>query len=371
MNSDDSACVPAALLGSVVYFFAFDLAYELKGPLPNTLLGQERARFSMDSSRRAPRHLLFFKPDLLVLPPEECAGPKGALPLETTVKILPIGAVSIAVRVPFEVGTLADLVGYHDLALSGAVIAEHARILADRLAHELAAVAVRPVGRLVDDDPYTVFCLDPAPERSPAEAWLERNRTDVAALLAEEPSAGLSQLEVGESTGVMLTYYEDDLLVIDWDAALLIDDPADRVQSLHIIEIANLQLTELEAYDRLLDSVLERTYRDLAGRRSGRRRADVLREVRELQIDMTRFHDELSNITKFFGDWHLARVYAAVSGRFHLADWHASVDRKLRTLGELHQLMKSDLANRWMLMLEVTIVALFILDVALLLLGRK
>ena len=66
-----------------------------------------------------------------------------------------------------------------------------------------------------------------------------------------------------------------------------------------------------------------------------------------------------STITKFFGDWHLARIYEHVSARFHLADWHRTIDDKLETLDDLYQLLNHDQVNRWMLMLEVTIVLLF------------
>ena len=36
------------------------------------------------------------------------------------------------------------------------------------------------------------------------------------------------------------------------------------------MELANVQLTELEAYDRLLDEAVERSYRDLSARRGFR-----------------------------------------------------------------------------------------------------
>jgi poly-beta-hydroxyalkanoate depolymerase len=134
--------------------------------------------------------------------------------------------------------------------------------------------------------------------------------------------------------------------------------------------VANLQLAELEAYDRHLDLVLERSYRDLAGAPMRTRKA-LITGLRELRIDMARFSDELSNINKFLGDWHLARIYETTAGRFHLADWKKGVEEKLKTVGELHELLKSDHANRWMMALEITIVLLFILDVVLLILGGK
>ena len=102
-----------------------------------------------------------------------------------------------------------------------------------------------------------------------------------------------------------------------------------------------------------------------------RARDSTLRELREIRIDLARFSDELSNITKFFGDWHLARIYENISARFHLGDWHRTIDKKLQTLDDLYQLLNHDRINRWMLILEVTIVLLFIIDLVILAVGIK
>ena len=53
-------------------------------------------------------------------------------------------------------------------------------------------------------------------------------------------------------------------------------------------------------------------------------------ELREIRIDMARFNDELPNTTKFFGDWHLARIYEKLSARFHLSIGTASFTGSLR-----------------------------------------
>ena len=52
-----------------------------------------------------------------------------------------------------------------------------------------------------------------------------------------------------------------------------------------------------------------------------------------------------------------------------MADWHGVIGVKLRTLAELYQLLYQDRINSWMVVLEATIVLLFILDVLLLLVG--
>jgi hypothetical protein len=232
------------------------------------------------------------------------------------------------------------------------------------------------VSSLADEEAYTVFCLESplvstTGEVIKAENWWHANRRAVASLLTQEPDLDhLSRQEAEESTGRFLSYYEHDLVVVDWDAALIIDEPQNFEETLYVLELANLQLAELEAYDRILDDALERAYRDLTGR-AIRGRRTVLRELREIRIDLARLSDELSNITKFFGDWHLARIYENISARFHLSDWHKTIDGKLQTLDNMYQLLNHDQTNRWMLILEITIVLLFVIDLLILVLGIR
>ena len=241
----------------------------------------------------------------------------------------------------------------------------------ERAKTELAALAIRPHDRLPEAESYTVFCLDTASPgiASKTGEWLEQNRAGIAALLAREPDPQLlSPQEIEDSTSRWLTYYRHDLVVTDWDAALIIDRPDDFEETLYVIELANVQLEELEAYDTYIDEALERAYRDLTSRGRGRKR-QVLREVKELRIDLARFSDELSNITKFFGEWHLARVYESIARLFHLADWHRAIDEKLRTLDGLYDVLKQDQNHRVMVWLEAAIVVMFVIDLVLIFMG--
>lgn len=360
--------------GEVVYVYAYDVAYELNREPVTQLLGQNVVPFAVDSSRRKPRHHSFYQPQMVRLPALERVGPRGPVKLDRVIKLLPVGAISITVRVPFEVDRIEDLVGYHDLQFDTGSLNADVRLLAEAVHRELAPFSIRPNPHLAEEEAYTVFCLEsPMLNRdgtkTGAEQWFQANRRQVAALLTQESDqAHLSNQEADESTARYLSYYQNDLVVMDWDAALLIDEREDFEETLYVMELANLQLAELEAYDRLIDESLERSYRDL-NRRDSRKRKHVLRELREIRIDMARFNDELRNITKFFGDWHLAKVYEHVAARFHLGDWHRALEEKLKTLDELYEILKHDENNRWMLMLEVTIVLLFIIDLVMLFVG--
>lgn len=365
---------PARYRGEAVYLYAFDVAYEMTRSPVKQLLGHPVAEFFVDASKRSPRDVFFYRPQMVRLLPEERIGPHGAVRVERTVKLLPVGAISITIRVPFEVGAIGELVAYHDLAFSNGSLHDEVHRLAAEVQRELAPFCVRPATRLAVEEAYTVFCLHPPSlggARFRSEEWLRANQREVASLLTQEPGTDhLSAQEADESTGKFLSYYDHDLLVLDWDAALLIDEPVNFDETLYVLELANLQLAELEAYDRILDESLTRAYTDLRVRPM-RSRAGILRELREIRIDMARFSDELSNITKFFGDWHLARIYQAISTRFHLADWHKTIGEKLRTLNDLYQLLNQDRSNQLMLVLEVTIVLLFLIDLVILVMGLK
>jgi hypothetical protein len=407
-------------VGEVVYLYAYDVAYEIAGVVP-TLLGQPGKQFAAAATRRMPRDPFFYQPQMFRLPDLPPTEKKAPAPPHATVKLFPVGAFSIAVHVPFEVASLAELVAYHDLRLTTGPLHEEVRALAERVFAELRPYCIRPVEALKEDEAYTVFCVQaPLPGQAPdasvgraylpdiqpptgterrasmpdlqsgqtaspshagAEAWLHANRRLVAAILTQEEDMDqLSLQEAVESTNLFLSYYESDLAVIDWDAALVVDEPEDFEEVLHVMELANVQLMELGVFDQILDEAVGRAYRDLRkmpwgevseSRRGWRGRRDVRRDLGEIRMDLERLRDELFNITKFFGDWHLARVYQHLSSRFHLAEWSRIIEGKLHTLNEFYQILKADQNNRLMAFLEVVIVVLFIIDLVVLVMGLK
>lgn len=356
------------LRGLVVYMYAFDIAYEMRRFTGETLLGQSVAQFRVDHSKRSPKQIFFYRPQMLRLAPMEKIGPRGAMRLDWVAKLLPIGAISLTLRLPYEVESLEALTAYHNYRFNdGRTIHDEARDIAEQLRVALQPWLIRPRPQLSDEEAYTVFCVENLDQSDDFDAtdWLAREQRMVASLLTEEfdPTL-LSEAECNESTDQQLSYSRRDLVVYDWDAALVIDAPGQFDEPLNVIELANLQLTELEAYDRILDEVVDRAYNDLnqrAFKRFGGSR--VQRELRTIRVDLARLTDELDNTSKFFGDWHAARLYQGLSRRFHLDDWQRTIDHKLKTLGDIYQLLATDRTNRIMIFLEAAIVLLFVIDI--------
>jgi hypothetical protein len=213
-------------------------------------------------------------------------------------------------------------------------------------------------------------------ESRPVEEWVRSRRQEVAQLLGEEASGPpLAPAQVNEMFRVAQSYSVADYTVVDWDSALVIDRSGYFDDVLYVIEIANLQLEEFRLLDSRLDSFFLRAYEDLdkyfTRPRVFRGPRRIMRALRSIRMDVTKMSEEVTNITKFVGDWYLARVYLGCKDRFHLAHWEASVDQKLRQLDELYSIANAEINNWRMLLLEAVIVALFLLDLAAIVLLKR
>ncbi|MGB9601718.1 MAG: hypothetical protein ACPMAG_02890, partial [Limisphaerales bacterium] len=227
--------------GEVVYIYAFDIAYELETSRIKTLLGHPISEFGIDISRRSPRQLLLHRSQMVRFPPIERIGPHGLVQISRNVKLFQIGAISITVRVPFEVDHFSELVNYHDLELKSGSLYDEVKNFAYQIYEELKQYSVRPVNKLQDEEAYTVFCinsplLDSQMQPVNSEIWFKTHRRQIASLLTQETDQSiLSKQESDESTARYLTYYENDLVVIDWDAALVVDEPKDFDEIIYIM----------------------------------------------------------------------------------------------------------------------------------------
>jgi hypothetical protein len=366
---------PVRYRGEVAYIYAYDLAYDMKRQRVDHILSQPTRDYLIAPNKRSPRQMFFYRPAVAEFPPEtgQLADGREVL-IRRSVKLFDIGAISIQVRIPFDVASLDELVGFHDVQLVDKSLQQQVSEFAEQVRRDLEPYCIRPVPALAQSEAYTVFCLsEPPPTQDNrqvgAEQWLKNNRRRIAALLTqEEDAAHLSDQEVTESTSLYISYYDRDLVLVDWHSALVVGQQEALDDVLHMIEFANVQLVELAAYDHILDDALQVSYRDISQMGFHSKR-ETRKKLRELRIDLSRLDDELSNITKFFGDWYLAQIHENLAHRFHLSDWHRIVDEKLETLGSLYQILQQDRADFLMFVLEATIVLLFIIDL-LLLLGK-
>ncbi len=356
--------------GEVVYLYAFDVANEIVTPRVQEILSKKPFPYEIRTDRTFPKDVPLYKPLAI-----ELTSPAATLLGQTVrllIRVYDIGVVTVTMRVGFEAKTLVDLLPFHNPALGdGRALDQAARSLCADVCGSLGDVLVRS-SPPTEPEAYTAFCITEIEGVIDVNRWLAQEARQVAGLLAETEPARLSEAQVAEVLRLQRSFENGDLVVIDWDAALVVDLTGYVDDVLYVLELANLQLEEFRFMDQTLDRYLNRAYDDL-----GRRHfsllgvtSPILRTLRQFRVDLTKLTDEVTHITKFFGDWYLARVYLAARERFYLDHWRSSVERRLGQLDQLYSVVQSEINGQRMLWLEVTIVILFIIDLLAIFLVR-
>ena len=244
-----------------------------------------------------------------------------------------------------------------------------------RLTSEIAALVerLRPaierpdVSEIAED--YTVFRIDRL-ERDDGSRIDAQSlaTTDLIPLLSTE-ARRLSPEAQYELVSRRFSYYADDLVVITWDSALIIDPDRSDHDVEYVIEFANAQLLELRVYDAQLDEELPVLYDRIEERRRvpavTRRYRPLLAELQTRVADITEIVERADNGFKVVNDVYLARVYRAALEVFREQAWRRGIDRKLRNFRDTYSMLNGEAQAARAELLELTIVLLIVFEIVL------
>jgi hypothetical protein len=244
---------------------------------------------------------------------------------------------------------------------------QHIRLLTERIAPAIERLRIAPVTE--DYIVYRVTSLrDSAGQPFPTEALRDE---DVVPLLLNE-SRPLSPAARKELLPHRFSYYIDDLAIITWDNALVVDPSAELETDVQfILEFANAQLLELRYYDAVLDAELPRMYDRIGTTRAGtralvnRRFTPLLADLQALVADSTEIVERVDNALKVTDDVYLARIYSACLEIFRGRAWRSGIDRKLGIIRETYGMLNAESQAARSEVLELAIVVLIVAELLL------
>ena len=324
------------------------------------------------SERAAPKYAHLAQPLLVFVDQRDLSTNVGAITASIAVKLYGVGALAVVLRVPFEANSLRDLRPYGNLRIreggKETTLDDYAAKIAARIEEDLVPYMEDSYDVRVEPESYTVFCVSVS--EHPVRTFVEDWRREVTALLAGDPRPDdISDEEVEDTWKNWLSYYRDDLVVVEWDAALLIEPTSSYEDTLAVFEVANLQLLELRTYDAYLDKVVDKAYDDLEDffRRGSflRSGGEKVKELADLRMDLAEATFAVDNISKLWGDWFLGKVYRACGRKFELESWRRTVADKMQDLTEIYQVAQAEVEGRRMLALEILVILLFVIDLLL------
>lgn len=290
--------------------------------------------------------------------------------VEFAARVFDFGVVSLRGRLRAP----ADLPWSGFVALGTAVAAapEWTEVFArvrERLLERIAPAIERRGDAPVTED-YVVFRVNrlasAAGARLPAEALRDE---DIARLLVGEPRP-LSAATRRDLLSPRFSYFEDDLAVLTWNAALVVEPVAEDADVQYVLEFANAQLLELRFDDAMLDAEIPKIYTRIAEARRGfhglwRGFSRVLAQLQTRVADVTELVERAENSLKVTDDVFLARIYAAALEVFRAATWRRGIDRKLGILRDSYQMLDAESQARRAEMLEVIIILLIAFEIVL------
>jgi hypothetical protein len=241
----------------------------------------------------------------------------------------------------------------------------------DTLRAAISPALLRPNATVREED-YTHLVVAQLGAGAPASA-LARHPALVRAALGERKPLSAA----AAALATPLSYYEDDLILLTWTSALIIDpDPAARDDAALLLEFANAQLLAFRTYDARVDAELAALTPRVARTRrimwpvllSSRR---FLSEVHGLIADITDTSARVENALKVTEDVYWNRVYTAALTVLRVEVFRTGVADGLRVLREMASLLHDEAEATWTSFLEVLVIVLILIEIILAVVGLR
>ena len=346
--------------------FAYDAARSINLELAERRIHEATQRQTMPHKRRAPSYFEYQPPPLRLSQETEPVR-IGKFTARGSVDLLlyDFGAVTVTYSFPFN-GPLRDLLHLSEELYDNEFLLSDSRLRVSQLLKVMGEAANQAnVAPVVED--YVVFHIQSFNQPFDAKRFCSEQARQMAQILRAERQS-LSDQEIEDAIAAQISFGVDDLTVVDWNAALMIDREGEDVRA--VLDFANVELLEMRYLDQRLDRALDHAYDALSRPSLNLLRifgyySAALRRVGELQVDNAILFEGVNNTLKLLGDQYLARVYRLVNRRFHLDEWDASILRKLQTLESIYEKISDQAANRRMEILEWVIIILIAASIAL------
>lgn len=195
------------------------------------------------------------------------------------------------------------------------------------------------------------------------EQFLERSSSLASFLKSEK--IPLDEHEIGHTLQSQLKYAKDDLIVVDWDGAVVFDPIGEADAIVELLQLANLQLLRHRILDHDLDERLGKVGKLMQGKDvskltlSRKELAEAFREVINLRTQSILEFDSIERDIKLIGDWYFARLYDLAAKKFKINSWRQAIKEKLDSIEDIYNIVSENFGFSRLHFLEMVQIVLF------------
>lgn len=354
--------------GSILVYRVFDIAEEIDLAKALQILGQGGSESRLDLSTRNRTAVVVRNPPVRFRMGEIDLTIEGHLrTAEIIATVWDYGALSLSFQIPIRPGTTwNELVSTSALLNADdstvAAIDERAKQKRDEAISILQPALKSPTQWTYNED-YIIYFLERVEGLQAARSILDLY--DVPSLILGEVRDELAHETREALVENTYQYAEDDLVVIDWNSALVVE-PSGVRELADVLEFALTQLLEVRYFDDLLDKRLASLYDSIELNRKRTIKhafSGIAEEANTRFLEISEFTARMSNSLKFVGDFYLARIYRGALRRFRILDWEDSITRKMQSLARVSELIHGEANVRRSHMLEAIVVILILFEI--------
>jgi len=214
---------------------------------------------------------------------------------------------------------------------------------------------------------YFAVQIDPIERAIKPQELKDFYGSKIASLLRLETQT-LSDYQEEEILNSTTGYYGQDFMIIDSEASFVYD--AEFFEQMEFFELANIQLLELQYFDRLLDEKLNffyqqtytvplRAYIPLLGQKL----EHPASRLANLRVDISVVTQRLESSIKMVGEAYYSNLYSMLTEKLSLKEWRESINRKLEIIKDLYTVYQDRLDTLHEEILTLVIIILIAFEV--------
>ena len=223
--------------GQIYALYSFDIGYEIDLQKTSQILKAELAR-KLAKKKIAPTYIQYQTPPLTIALGEHSFKLLNTdMRAEVTAKLFDFGAISISFRMPFS-SSLSELNKYSTALIYDVDLGVEAKRLLDELSLKIkSAVKKSAISEIIED--YFIFQVTEFEKEITAKDLRKDYGVNIAKALRFE-LGDISEVEINESLKNPVSYYENDIVITDWNAAFVYD--RDYEDTIDVLEFLNVEL---------------------------------------------------------------------------------------------------------------------------------
>ncbi len=351
--------------GDILVLFAFDIANEIGLSKIEKILNKKPVEEQLQLVRPAPKYIKFQVPPVSIqLREQELFLKSGSVKAKVSAKIYDYGVVSIFFKIPIA-SNLKGLKQQSDEILDAMQkLQDAAREIVKKIEADIMPAVKTPAKDAFVED-YVIFRVKRFEDQVTSSQLVGRHFADIASVLTGDAEIALSQEQKKEIVKDYVTYFNTDLVVVDWNSAFVYDE-LQCDDTVDILEYANIQLLEMRVYDYLIDKQLAEAYDVLTERKTFwifNNYFALSKRLSTFRIETSEVFEKVDNSLKIIGELYLAKVYNTTNRRLHLEEWKKSVNRKLDAVKSILEDLQSRQEAIRSELLEIIIILLIAFEI--------